>query len=1795
MKEKISTWFGAKSKPLFITFFLMTLSLSSYSQFAFQNIKDVSIPGCNLTTNSQLFCAIEGKDGNFYASGLTSCNSTGSVAMSMIIKYNNEGNSGATEWSKTYFNGEFLDMIEDNNGDLVSIGYQANSTQIFALQKTKKDGTVLYSNTYDNGTSSVSVGSAVIEVKNANGVYDGYLGIGYLGNSLYLVRTQNDLTIPSSSSNYWEKTYSVNGATVKGYDVIQNSNGNYVLTATLNSGLLILEIDPSGNIINQNRLNVATSLYGFSIRPISSGYIIAGQTGVEGIYIKLNAALSVTDFESFTNGTDRIFLYSAVEESSGNILIQGNRMSSPTSTSNSFIAEISGSTITQVNDYIQSNFWIESYCMEPCRYSDGYIVSGFAKNNTGTASYPYIVKTLNTNLSCGNSSSSLTISPVTYTNTINNSFVINQNSTYTATAITTVALNITDVTGCTECANTINIYGSDQDPTHRWSIYSNGQVELWVNPITNATYEWTETGSPTNILSTSPNLWIYNDNISTSYTYQVKITLPTGCIITATKTVLQLRTTTNPLNAIIDFSYNCATTGTDVEFTNSSAVYDPDGIYTWDQNDPNLWHWDFGDPGSGTNNTATTFSPTHNYVNPGDYTVILQITPPFGGSLYVRHIVHVEKIPVITLSAPDLDCASPDGYKTTFTVDIANWDDKSTVTQTWPYQAVAQLDGDPVIDPVLHTWHAKYRMDNEAYLGNVTLTVNNTSCRSVSATIGISPTKFDYYAPWMYPAKLYIAKGATLNLINWIQNLSSYTFDDKYDFSSPTASISKTVGTPQDIFTFNTLESELNVDHHISFNYQATFNNSLHIGCRYYQTKTFYPVTADLIINVFDPQIALTASPSISCPNSQTTLTAAVSNVPEGLSCDIEWYNSNDQLIQTDLNTTTAVYLTPSQTSSSTYYVKVVIHHNLAAIGENGDGTYIIQSNPVSFNIYPVHTVVLTMPNGSGGSSEVNNTIIKLCDIADAQLISINVTNPVGGTSPYSYTYQWVKDGNVLSTSKDYQPTAFGNYVVWVDANAANHNCRVIAEFSVQDHTPIAAITDPSPIYACAGANFTLHGTSVAGGSYQWYYRPDPGSSWIPKGTSVNYTDNVDGEYYYEVSNTSPVCQNTSAIVSVTTPPDLTIEQVGGNIQATANCARFYNTTGYQWYFDGVAQSTSFNSYQFATLGTGHYQVSNTKCGVTVYSNIISVNTACAPGNPINWGAGTSLLLSGPYNFTSIDIPAGYTLTLDNAQVTMDPCSQITIENAAGGTNGGKLILSNGTTITGCSDWQGIYVKGEPNTDKIGANLQKHGQLEIQGNLNPIQISDAKIAIYSENGGNIKVDNAIFSFNEMDIAYGTYKNSVSGIYYDQVSFIQNSIFKNLRPVICGTVFTPDANANLSGKYPMVYMENTGGVSISPGCLFRSDLPSLKCIGIAAYNLQESGSGANGLFVGGCTFEGQLDEGMYLLESKGLSVKGSYFGNSATPITMRTGIYAKNSCGSVDGSSSLNRFYYLENGMEVYNQNTCTLSVLHNDFEHNTFGLVAAPEEYPITNGLTGTAFSINTATDYINLDIECNKFYYNSIGIVGSGNLIDQGSSSTSATNNFNGYTGASGSPTSLNTNADVFWQISGNSDVNYYDFPSSGGAVLPPVDYKLSSDISLNYNPHYFTITGISPNSGWATNIQLSPSSTYRFKLTVATSSGSCLGSWKRSLFVKEQTENKIRIYPNPSSSDFIVEFPSISESGRIQAWDMMGRKLLDVPCSSKQKTFNIKAGLWQPGAYQIIFSDFKGYLFEQTVIKVK
>jgi gliding motility-associated-like protein len=90
------------------------------------------------------------------------------------------------------------------------------------------------------------------------------------------------------------------------------------------------------------------------------------------------------------------------------------------------------------------------------------------------------------------------------------------------------------------------------------------------------------------------------------------------------------------------FTYACVSNNT-INFTNTSSFC------------PNSFNWNFGDPASGTNNTASTANPSHIFSSPGQYTVTLTVNGPGNAPSTTTRQVTVLKVVTDMLSMADCE------------------------------------------------------------------------------------------------------------------------------------------------------------------------------------------------------------------------------------------------------------------------------------------------------------------------------------------------------------------------------------------------------------------------------------------------------------------------------------------------------------------------------------------------------------------------------------------------------------------------------------------------------------------------------------------------------------------------------------------------------------------------------------------------------------------------------------------------------------------------------------------------------------------------------------------------------------------------------------------------------------------------------------------------------------------------------------------------------------------------------------------------------------------------------------
>ncbi|MBL7891064.1 MAG: PKD domain-containing protein, partial [Bacteroidia bacterium] len=259
-------------------------------------------------------------------------------------------------------------------------------------------------------------------------------------------------------------------------------------------------------------------------------------------------------------------------------------------------------------------------------------------------------------------------------------------------------------------------------------------------------------------------------------------------------------------------------------------------------------------------------------------------------------------------------------------------------------------------------------------------------------------------------------------------------------------------------------------------------------------------------------------------------------------------------------------------------------------------GTGLTESNLAAAS----YTVVVT--DGSACSSTsvaiVNNT----GSLSASIVSSLNVTcngfadgsasvNPIGGTSPYAYT--WSPAGGTGSTANN---LSAGTYTVTTtDAN----NCLAITSVTITEPSPIILTT--ASVDAGCGSNNGSVSVFATGGTGAYNYLWTPGGV---SGTTVNGLSA--GTYVVSVTDANGCTSTSSAIVSNLSGPSITTTSSNISCFGASDGAANVNASGgtgsytYSWQpFGGTGASAS-------GLSAGTYTVSvNDAGGCTVTSTVI--------------------------------------------------------------------------------------------------------------------------------------------------------------------------------------------------------------------------------------------------------------------------------------------------------------------------------------------------------------------------------------------------------------------------------------------------------------------------------------------------------------------------------------------------------------------------------------------------------------
>jgi PKD repeat protein len=281
---------------------------------------------------------------------------------------------------------------------------------------------------------------------------------------------------------------------------------------------------------------------------------------------------------------------------------------------------------------------------------------------------------------------------------------------YTSAGLFNAILTVTNSNGCSQTvthavmvlskpvaafiAGTANCSGTPVVFTDQ-SYASQGYITTWI---------WTFGDGSTQTILAPPPQYVYH-TYTNGGTYNVMLTVQTSanCQTSITNVVTVFFT---PVANFNTSGANCE--GSAVHFTDSSQPNGGGPLMAWD--------WNFGDPGSGTNNTSNQQNPLHIYNNGGSFTATLIITNIHGCKDTITKPVMIGSAPTV-LFTTDTVCKGNVTHFTDHT--IANFGTLST----WLWNFGDGTPNSNIQNPT-HTYTA-------TGIFNVTLTVTNSGgCQS---------------------------------------------------------------------------------------------------------------------------------------------------------------------------------------------------------------------------------------------------------------------------------------------------------------------------------------------------------------------------------------------------------------------------------------------------------------------------------------------------------------------------------------------------------------------------------------------------------------------------------------------------------------------------------------------------------------------------------------------------------------------------------------------------------------------------------------------------------------------------------------------------------------------------------------------------------------------------------------------------------------------------------------------------------------------------------------------------------
>ncbi|WP_160129897.1 PKD domain-containing protein [Kordia antarctica] len=698
--------------------------------------------------------------------------------------------------------------------------------------------------------------------------------------------------------------------------------------------------------------------------------------------------------------------------------------------------------------------------------------------------------------------------------------------------------------------------------------------------------------------STDPALWLSGSdilcvNFTQAGTYTITQTVGNRC---GTDVLSQTICVEEPLVPQFNLSATSGCTPLDITTTNTtdeSTSCEPP-TYQWQVTYASDFCGTTPEQWSFTNGTsATSTSPSFNFVTPGTYTI--QLTGSnFCGSVTNSQQVIVKQPPTVSIN-PIADVCNSTSVTPTATINNCT-DDTSSVTYSWLFPgatpASSNMESPGTID---------YGMP-----GTYTISLQVTNDCGDSAVVSETFTIQEVPVITNTDLTQDICSGTATTAINLTATAASTTFSWT---ANATAGISGF--TPSG--TSNTIPAQVISTTNTSSG-TVTYTVTPSIG-----TCDGTPVSFTITVNPA-PEITTQPQSSTVCLNgTPNTLSVAAS----GGSPQYQWFSNttNSNIGGTPIaGATNADYVPPTDTVGTVYYY--------CEITFASGGCSVINSQVAEVTVTPNATIT-SQPTPTQ-SLCINSTIVSP--------LSVAFTDGTGTVS-----YQWFSNttnsntgGTSIAgaTNADYTPpifTTLGNFYYYVELSFAGSGCSdvvsavaeiIVVESPVVDVQPITTQTlcqnsTPQPLEVQASGGLGAF-------SYQWFSNTTnstTGGTSIAGATNASYippTNTVGTLYYYcvvsqpanpncsAISDTSEVNVNPAPLInSQPQSQELCFGETVTNL--TVSYTNGVGTPTYQWYSNTVDDTTSGTIIASATTDT--YTPSVTSVGTTYYYCIITFSS----------------------------------------------------------------------------------------------------------------------------------------------------------------------------------------------------------------------------------------------------------------------------------------------------------------------------------------------------------------------------------------------------------------------------------------------------------------------------------------------------------------------------------------------------------------------------------------------------------